>query len=144
MHGLQLRLDIILCNKQIQSTLSTCIYPSKVGLHTINMLQGTVVQTTFRSRSIASILSASVCGSNSSPISLASMRGSFWKEKRPINPWSFWEPLGICWWYKASSRWKEGLGFRRTLMALPAKRIDSATRMWMYSGSISCKITWKD
>lgn len=124
----------------VPPSLNMAIHQKRVA----HMLQGAIVQQTFRSRSIASILSASDCGSNSSPISLVSMRGSFWKGKRPVNPWIFWEPLDICWWYISSWNRKAGLGFRRTLMALPAKRTDSATRIWIYSGSISCKVTWKD
>lgn len=94
---------------------------------------------TLRPWSIASILSASDCGSNSSPISFISRRGSFWIEKRPVTPWIFWELLVISWSWNRNAE----LGFRRTLTALPAKRIDSPMRIWIYSGSISCTIITK-
>jgi len=130
-------------NMELLMSPSVAIYQEK-GSTRCYLWWSKLRKWTFRSRSIFSILSASDCGSNSSPIKFVSSKDSFWKGKRPVDTWFFWAPFGICWLYTGSLNWNAGLGFRRTLMAFPAKRIDSATRIWTYSGSISCRNSLKE
>lgn len=84
---------------------------------------------------MASILSASDCGTNSTPASIVWREESFSRGSLPMDPWILCDPFCMCWPWD----WTAGLGFWRTLIAFPANRIDSAMCIGIYSGSISWK-----